>query len=159
MKITLNQTPLLNWNKKSHMEVRGNVCKRFIKDVSPHILLSVANLISHTACVLCCYSRRLRSKSFLLFLIAKIISVWPRFIRPFFLMCYRSVHNDNQGVVFQLYTWTFPVVMETHHWLKSEHKTWMPWHTGRGQSKMEKKKPCPRLLDYLVVVGARWVCT
>lgn len=72
------------------------------------------------------------------------------------LFIHSSHHNDNQGALFQLHTWTFPVVMKGQHWLKREHKSWMPWHTGRGQSKMEKKKPCPRLLDYLVVVGARW---
>lgn len=65
-------------------------------------------------------------------------------------------HNDNQGALFPFHLWTFPVVMKGQHWLKREHTSWMPWHTGRGQSKMEKKKPCPRLLDYLVVVGARW---
>lgn len=65
-------------------------------------------------------------------------------------------HNDDKRDVFQLDTRHCPIVMERHRWLKREHRSWMPWHTGRGQSKMEKKKMCPRLLDYLVVVGARW---
>ena len=64
-------------------------------------------------------------------------------------------HDDERVAAVQLYASTFPVVMERQHWLKTEHISWMPWHTGRVQSKMEKKKMCPRLLDYLVVVGAR----
>lgn len=73
------------------------------------------------------------------------------------LLCYRSVLKITIMTIKDPRSCFIPVVMDGHHWHKKDHISWMSWHTGVGSSKMEKKKMCPRLLDYLVVVGARYV--
>lgn len=66
------------------------------------------------------------------------------------LNCHNDRHKESSAVHLKP-----PQAVESHHYFKRERRYWMPWHTGFGPAKMEKKKMCPRLLDYLVVVGAR----